>query len=217
MEHRNLSLGEQVFERLETDILSGRYERGALTSELRLCAELSVSRTPVREALNRLKAEHLVAESGKGIIILGITKEDLSDIMDVRIKLDGDAAARCALCISDEKIENLREIIELQEFYLDKGDNDRIKVMDGRFHEQIYACSGSTILYEVLYPLHNKLQRYRRAALEATGRAERSVGEHRTIFEAIAAHDADKAAEAMTRHAVNAKKSLLAAIKDNEK
>ncbi len=215
MEHRSSSLGEQVFERIEDDILAGRYERGSCTTELKLCAELGVSRTPVREALGRLAAEHLIKETSKGIVILGITREDLADSMEVRLALDGKAAARCASAITDEELRELREALELQEFYLEKDDGDSIKKMDSRFHELIYRFSGSTVYYEVLAPLHKKVQRFRRAALDETGRPERSVSEHRQIYEAIAARDPELAAERMITHANNARESLLASVKED--
>ena len=69
LEHRTLSLAEQVFERLEGEILSGKYQRGELLSEMRLVSDLGVSRTPVREALHRLEQEHLIQISSKGILM----------------------------------------------------------------------------------------------------------------------------------------------------
>ncbi len=66
LEHKTHTLADQVFERLETDILSGKYARGDVLVEMELCQELGVSRTPVREALRRLQQEHLVEEYGKG-------------------------------------------------------------------------------------------------------------------------------------------------------
>ena len=54
MEHKNLSLADQVFERLEGDILSGKYPRGQVLTELALCTDMGVSRTPIREAAHRL-------------------------------------------------------------------------------------------------------------------------------------------------------------------
>ena len=65
MEYKTVSLADQVFERLEADILSGRYKRGEAITEMQLCSELGVSRTPVREALRRLYQEHLIEDNGK--------------------------------------------------------------------------------------------------------------------------------------------------------
>ena len=209
MEHKYFSLADQVFERLEKDILTGKYTRGDILTELKLCAELGVSRTPVREALQRLVQEHLVKETGKGIEVLGITLEDLADIMEIRLKIEGMAAARCALNISAEQLVKLNEALDLQRFYLEKKDSDKIKAMDSQFHELIYLYSGSNVLYDTLAPLHNKVQRYRKAAVENTGRAEKSVAEHRAIFEAISAHDAVRAEKKMIEHVLNAKKKIL--------
>ena len=60
MEHRMISIADQVFEELERRILSGNYERGEVLTELRLSEELSVSRTPIREALKRLAQERII-------------------------------------------------------------------------------------------------------------------------------------------------------------
>ena len=68
-EHRSISLADQVFERLENDILSGKYPIGTVLTEMRLVSDLGVSRTPIREALHRLGLEHLVETGAKGILI----------------------------------------------------------------------------------------------------------------------------------------------------
>ena len=63
---RTVTLADQVFERLESDIIQGVYPRGEVLTELRLVEQLNVSRTPIREALRRLEQEHLIADTGKG-------------------------------------------------------------------------------------------------------------------------------------------------------
>ena len=62
---RTVTLADQVFERLESDIIQGVYPRGEVLTELRLVEQLNVSRTPIREALRRLEQEHLIADTGK--------------------------------------------------------------------------------------------------------------------------------------------------------
>ena len=86
LEHRNISLAERVFERLEGEILSGKYQRGEVLTEMKLVADLGVSRTPVREALQRLDREGLIKlVPNKGAIVLGISEKDLIDIYKIRI------------------------------------------------------------------------------------------------------------------------------------
>ena len=91
---RTVTLADQVFERLESDIIQGVYPRGEVLTELKLVEQLNVSRTPIREALRRLEQEHLIADTGKGSVVLGITAEDLVDIMDIRCRIEGLATCR---------------------------------------------------------------------------------------------------------------------------
>ena len=86
---KSISLADQVFEKLESDIISGVYPRGEVLTELKLVEQLNVSRTPIREALRRLEQERLIRDSGKGSVVLGITLEDLEDIMDIRLRCEG--------------------------------------------------------------------------------------------------------------------------------
>lgn len=204
IEHKTISLADQVFDHLERDILSGKYQRGEILTELKLSTELGVSRTPVREALRRLEQEHIIEDTGKGCVVIGISEDDLRDIFDIRERLEGTAAYLAAIKHTDEQLAELRETLELQEFYYEKSDAEQIKQMDNRFHELIYRLSGSMTFYDTLVPLHKKVQKYRRASVENHSRAAASVAEHRSIFEAIAARDSESAEKYMTAHIHNA-------------
>ena len=83
IEHKTISLADQVFEHLETDILSGKYQKGETLTESKLSLELGVSRTPIREALRRLEQEHLIEEAPKGVVVVGIGEKDLADIFEL--------------------------------------------------------------------------------------------------------------------------------------
>ncbi len=204
IEHKTISLADQVFEHLETDILSGKYKIGESLTESKLSAELGVSRTPIREALRRLEQEHLIEEAPKGMVVLGIGEKDLADIFAIRQALEGKAAEMAAENYTDEQLSIVREALEFQEFYLGKQDPDRIKSMDSRFHETIYKMSGSAVFYDVLMPLHKKILKYRKASVTDSSRAEASVAEHRAIYEAIAAHNGELASRLIIEHLNNA-------------
>ena len=90
------SLRGRVFHRIREDILSGKYTPGEILTELKLVADLGVSRTPIREALRRLEQEHIIEISQKGILIIGVSKKDLKDILEIRIRIEGLAAAEAA-------------------------------------------------------------------------------------------------------------------------
>ena len=209
IEHKTISLADQVFDHLENDILSGKYRRGEILTESKLSAELGGSRTPIREALRRLEQEHIIEESGKGSVVIGINEKDLEDIFMIRKSLECQVAALAAKNRTEEQLKQLREALEFQEFYLNKKDPDQIKLMDSRFHETLYKLSGSTAFYDTLVPLHKKIQKYRRASVANSSRAEASVAEHRKIYEAIEAKNTALAAKYASEHVENAYKHIM--------
>lgn len=202
-------MADIVFEKIEDAILSGEFAGGEVITELKLCKLLDVSRTPVREALTRLRQEGLVKESGKGAVVVGISKDDLFDIYEVRMRIEGLAASKCAEVITSEQLKALAETLELQEFYTAKNQPDSIKRLDSEFHKQIYSYCGSRTLETLLSELHRKVKRYRKTSVSNPERATLAVKEHREIYEAIAAHDGALAEELVSKHIKNARESIM--------
>ena len=208
-EIKTLSLADQVFEKLEDDIITGVYPRGEILTELRLVEQLGVSRTPIREALRRLQQEKLIADSGKGSVVLGITEEDLVDIMEIRQRLEG-LAARCAAeNLTQEGMDELQKISALQSFYFEKRDVDQLRRVDDSFHHTVYALSGRQILRDTLLIMHKKTLRYRRISMADPERMRHTVAEHHAVSEAICRRDPEAAEEAMLAHIINAKESMI--------
>ncbi len=209
-EFKTVSLADQVFEKLENGIITGTYARGEVLTELMLVEQLGVSRTPIREALRRLEQERLIKDSGKGSVVLGITAQDLLDIMDIRERTECLAAYYATVSITPEKLQHLQQICELQDFYFQKRDIEKLREMDDRFHNAIYDLAGRAVIRDTLLPLHKKSTRYRKISIQDDKRLKASVKEHRDIFEAIKAADADLAAKLMSQHIANAKISMIA-------
>lgn len=210
-EHKNISIADQIFEQLERDILSGKYPRSTVLSELGLSKELGVSRTPVREAIRRLEQEDILEECGKGMIVVGITPEDMQDMFEIRLAIEGEAARRAAVNISDEQLGRMREILDLQRFYSEKeGENssDQIKNMDSQFHEILYLASDSRPYIRTLLPLHKRMMKMRKASVSKHSRAMRSLEEHEAIYEALLRHDPDAAEKAVLTHSRNARERM---------
>ena len=206
---KTVSLADQVFEKLENDIVSGVYPRGEILTELKLVEQLGVSRTPIREALRRLEQERLIQESGKGSVVVGITTQDLIDIMEIRQRIEGLAAFYATKRITAEGLEELNRIHELQQFYYEKLDMERLREMDDRFHDAMYRWSGSTVLCDTLRPLHKKTQRYRKLSLGDQERLAISVQQHNDILQAIVSGDADLAQKLITEHIDTAKQYMV--------
>lgn len=210
-----VSLADGVFERMENNILSGVYPKGSIYTESALSSEFGVSRTPIREAIRRLEQENLIVLSKKGIEIKGLDKADLSDIYDIRISLEGEVVARCAAVITDGVLNELREVLELQEYYTQKEMGDKIRDTDSRFHEILYAACQSPIYASVLSGLHHRILRYRKMSVQNPARARLAAEEHRGIYEALLSHDAQKARALTEAHLKNAKNSTVSAYEPN--
>lgn len=208
-EFKSTSLADQVFEKLENDIIVGVYPRGEILTELKLVEQLGVSRTPIREALRRLEQERLIQESGKGSVVLGITQEDLLDIMNIRQHIEGLAAAYAAKNICQEDKEELAHIMDLQDFYYSKRDAEHLRQVDEQFHDLISVISKRAVIRDTLTPLHRKTRRYRKASIEDEVRTAYMIDEHKAIAEAILEGNAEKAEMLMSIHICNAKLNML--------
>lgn len=212
---KTTSLADQVFEKLENDIIFGVYRRGELLTELKLAEQLGVSRTPIREALRRLTQERLIEDTGKGSLVVGITLVDLQDIMDIRQRVESLAAYYATKNITPEGIKELAHVLDLQDFYCSKEDSDHIRIMDDNFHALLCKHSGHTVLEDTLLPLHRKTQRFRKASISDKARVAHVPVEHRKIFDAIVAGDAELAEKLTKEHIENAKKNMVERIMQN--
>lgn len=214
MEHKTVSLADQIFTELENNILTGVFARGEVFTEISLSEKLGVSRTPVREAIRRLEQERLINITTKGIVIMGISSKDISDMYEVRLRTEGLASRWAASSITEEVKKELCEIVELQEFYTAKKDADNIKNMDSKFHEVVYNNCGSVVLSDILHQLHRKVMKYRKASVSNSERAFQSTKEHREILDAILAGDGELAEKLTVEHIKNAKRNIEKTVKE---
>lgn len=206
---KSTSLADQVFDKLENDIIQGVYPKGEVLTELKLVEQLGVSRTPIRDALRRLEQERLIADTGKGSLVLGITDDDLLDIMNIRERIEGLVAYYAALNITPEGAAELKHLTDLQDFYFSKHDAEHLRQVDDEFHDAICRLSNRTVISDTLTPLHRKTRRYRRIAMEDWDRTTQTTKEHYAIYQAIVAGDAPLAKKLMKEHILHAKEHMI--------
>ena len=210
LETDDRSLRIRVFNAIENAILDGEYKDGDSLNELRLSKELGVSRTPVREALMQLELEGLVRNvPNKGAVVVGVTEQDIHDIYEIRIRIEGLAARLCAENITEDELHALEQIVDLQEFYLLKNDTEQIWKLDSDFHKIIYDASRSRPLRFTLSNFHNYIKKARDISVQTEGRAEKTVAEHRAILDAIKAHKGELAEQLTAQHISNAEDNLF--------
>ncbi|HEY8500287.1 MAG TPA: GntR family transcriptional regulator [Clostridia bacterium] len=201
----NQSLHGKVFEQLKDSILNGKYKHGDLLNEVKLAEEMGVSRTPVREALRQLELEGLVAYiPNKGVTVRGLSREDIKDIYQIRLMIEGMTARRAAENITEEELAELKEYIELEEFYTGRDDVKQLSRLDSCFHETIYKACGSRLLTKTLKAFHHYAKSVRDISLSYHERAKKTYLEHKAIYEAIRDRDRELAEILMEQHVRNA-------------
>lgn len=210
------SLEQSVFLKLEEEILNGELKKGETLTENSLSSRLGVSRTPIRAALHRLAEEGLVKiEANRGVTVVGVSETDLVDIYTIRMRLEGLASRAAATKISAEDLSDLRDSVELSEFYFRKKDAEHLKELDTKFHEIIYRASANPRLDKILSELHRNIRVYRKLSLSVSERLEKSFDEHREILSAIESGNAEEADRLMTSHISAALDSVLFAMGKN--
>lgn len=208
IEYKNVSLADRVYEVLEHNILCGVYPPGELLTESRLATDLGVSRTPIREAMSKLAHEKLIKETKSGIKVVGISEADVKDLFEVKRRIEVLATKRAAENLSDAKLELLKDNVERQEFYAQKGDAEKVRDLDTEFHDIIYKGCGSVTFETILSPIHHKMMKFRRLSLESPDRIFDSVAEHKALYEAIKERDADKTETIILLHIDHSRNNL---------
>ena len=203
------SLRGQVFDKIRSDILKGRYQKGDELVECTIGKEMGVSRTPVREAIRQLELEGLVQLiPNKGAFVTGISASDVRDIYLIRSRLEGLAARMAAEHISSEQLAEMEETIVLSDYHVKKEHFEQVCEMDGKFHKLLYAASGSRILEHTLTDFHQYVQRVRMASITNRIRMHKSNSEHEKILEAIRNKDGDQAEKVAAEHISNTVENL---------
>ena len=211
------SLRGKVFSQIQNDILNGKYQPGDSLIETRLSEDLGVSRTPIREALRQLELEGLVQSiPNKGAVVTGVSTKDIKDIYAIRMMIEGLAARWAAENITVDEVSELRECLDLEEFYTIKNDTEQVLKLDSKFHEIIFKASKSKPLVFMLGTFHLYIRRARNISISSPGRAEKALIEHKAIFKAISEGNAEMAESLTTEHVKNASINLINQISETQ-
>jgi DNA-binding GntR family transcriptional regulator len=203
------SLHDEVAARLRERIFAGGLAPGSLLDELALCAELGISRTPLREALKVLTAEGLLRhEPRRGCFVSQITERDLDEIFPVIALLEGRCAFEAARNATDADLAALTQLHErLNKAARARRINDYYET-NFAIHEAIITLANNRWLAQVIADLRKILKLARLQQLHAPGRLEQSLSEHMAVFAALKARDADGAEAAMRTHLTRQREAL---------
>jgi DNA-binding GntR family transcriptional regulator len=209
-----LSRGEQAYEDLQLAIQSGTLKPGMRLREIELSKWLGSSRTPVREALNRLQTEGLVIqEPRRGLVIAKLDHNMVTELYCVREVLEGTAAALAARHTSSEEVMTLREIIERDNAHPD--DPAKLANNNRLFHETLYRYARNRYILKTLNLLRESMALLGPTTFSLPRRSEAALAEHEAVVSAIERHDpgaAEEAARAHIRAAYLARLKLLVTL-----
>jgi len=176
----------------------GVYKPGDRLVESELAERFGVSRTPVREALQRLETQSLLTRDGRSLIVASLDHNQLAELYVVRSELEGLAARLAARHATDEEVRLLRAMIEEDRKLV--GDPSALARANRRFHKQIHLASHNRYLVQQLDLVHRSMALLATSSIAAEGRGAKTLEEHATIVEAIAAGDGDGAYMALKEH-----------------
>ena len=194
-------IADSLRETLEQEILTGEYADGVRLDEVRLAERFAGSRTPLREAFQRLAASGLVElVPRRGAFVRHPAFDDVVEMFEVMAELEAMCGRLAARRVAEPLLDEIDETVTACEIAAEAGDADGYYRENERFHHLIYDASGNRFLAAEAARLHRRLQPFRRMQLRLRGRLRQSLDEHRRIAAALRAGDEDLAGTVLRGH-----------------
>jgi DNA-binding GntR family transcriptional regulator len=201
-------LSGAVYSALLSELNAGRLRPGEQLREVELAKRLGVSRTPVREALQRLMNEEVLIKNNGGLSVPLIEDKQIFELYEMREALEGTAAALAARHASPPEAELLERIIQ-EEIATNDADAARHAQLNRDFHAVIYRAAANRYLLRSLHTLQDTIMRLRSTTFSISGRPRQAIREHQAIQSGIAKRDPDAAEAAARLHIREALRSRM--------
>ena len=203
------SLHDEVAAQLRDRIFAGELMPGTFLDEVRLAEQLSISRTPLREALKVLTAEGLVRhEPRRGCFVNEVTEKDLDEIFPVLALLEGRCAHEAAVNATDADLQRLEELHDKLSRHAKARRINEYYAANFAIHEAIITLADNRWLAGVITDLRKIVKLARLQQLHAPGRLDQSLSEHLAMFAALKARDPAGAEAAMRTHLTRQREAL---------
>jgi DNA-binding GntR family transcriptional regulator len=202
-----------VLRELRRRIITLELPPGAHVTEAGLVELLKCSRTPLREAVQRLAAEHLVvAVHRRGVTVAELSIIDFGNLVDAIEGTEGFLVRLAAEKIVDEQIDRMDALMDASDEASAQGDMAQAAELDFEFHKLIGEAAGNPYLLEMQEMLHRLAMRFVYLGLDRSGTAADTVADHRRIIDALRRRDADAAEAALLQHCHNGRDRMRAAL-----
>ena len=176
----------------------GIYKPGDRLVESDLADSFGVSRTPIREALQRLETQSLLTRDGRSLIVSSLDHSQMAELYTVRAELEGLAANLAAKHATSEEVKVLQDMVDSDRKII--SDPSSLARSNRRFHKQIHLASHNRFLIKQLDLVHRSMALMATTSLAADGRGAVAVEEHQAIVTAIAKGSSGEASEKLRDH-----------------
>lgn len=190
-----------ALENLREAILSGHFQPGERLVERRLCEQLDVSRSVVREALRHLETEGLVESIGhQGPVVARLDADQTAQIYELRAMLESHAAGLCAEHASDETIDRLSQLNDQIQKAFRKADHRAVLARTAAFYEALFNGCGRTVAWNLVQSLNARINRLRALTISTPGRSLEAATEMKNLVDALRQRDPAAAQSASRAH-----------------
>lgn len=208
------NLPTSVYERLKIQIIDFTLKPGQKLQDRQLAIQLEVSRTPVREALNRLVQEGFVRQTpGQGYFVKEITIKEIEELYEVREALEVLAAKMAIQSINNSQIKKLSEILKRHKKLIQNGTSESSLLDEAEFHKTIALSSGNQTLYVIISNIFDKIATYRGIGTLTLQRTKIAYQQHEEIFISLKEKDSRKLKKIMRGHITEARRDAIERVK----
>lgn len=215
MNDQKITYQQQAYEYVKSKILTIGYKPGEMISDSQIARELDVSRTPVREAFCRLENEGLLINDGRrGWRIFSLSLEDIHEIFDLKVVVEGMLARKAARCQDQKLRQTLQEALSRMQDANQAVDADGWLQADFALHDILFKMAGNERAIRVVENLNDQWHRVRIGFAAMRGRMQNSTREHEDLVAAILSSDPDAAEAEMQSHLNAVREELVRLLVD---
>ena len=210
-------LREHVYTGVKTAIISGDFQPGKRLIEERLAADMTTSRTPVREAIQKLEKEGLIFRLPRGgFAVKAVTEAEVEEVLGLRSVLEGYAGYLATSRITDHEMRQLEEIIANEDECLKNLNVDEFIRLDGEFHDVLYKAAKDARLYALLHDLRDYMYRYRVIILRYQRKPYLAVQDHKQMLASMKAKSPRQVEKLVRKHVSRGKDIIKKKIKQGD-
>ncbi len=210
-------LREHVYTGVKNAIISGDFQPGKRLIEEKLAADMTTSRTPVREAIQKLEKEGLIFRLPRGgFAVKAVTEDEVEEVLGLRSVLEGYAGFLATSRITDQEVKQLEQIIGEEDECLRDLNVDEFIRLDAEFHNVLYKAAKNARLYALLHDLRDYMYRYRVIILRYQRKPQLAVQDHKQMLASMKARNPKQVERLVRKHVSRGKEIIKKKIKMNE-